>query len=58
MRVIQTLVLFTPLLVAGLGAATAEPVFPNLVRVGVVAVAPFADDVGMRGDLAGGRPRA
>jgi hypothetical protein len=53
MRVIQTLVLFTPLLVAGLGAATAEPVFPNLVRVGVVAVAPFADDVGMRGDLAG-----
>ncbi len=46
MRVIQTSVLFTLLLVAGLGAATAEPVFPNLVRVGVVAVAPFADDVG------------
>jgi hypothetical protein len=53
MRLIHTLVLFTSLLVAGLGTATAEPVFPNLVRVGVVAVAPFADDVGMREDLAG-----
>ncbi|HEX9531846.1 MAG TPA: hypothetical protein VGA58_03605 [bacterium] len=53
MRVIQTSVLFTLLLVAGLGAATAEPVFPNLVRVGVVAVAPFADDVGVREGLAG-----
>jgi hypothetical protein len=53
MRVIQTSVLLMLLLVAGLGAATAGPVLPNLVRVGVVAVAPFADDVGMREDLAG-----
>jgi hypothetical protein len=46
-------VLFTPLLEAGLGAATAAPALPNLERVGMVAVAPFADDVGMREDLAG-----
>jgi hypothetical protein len=53
MRVIQTSVLFATLLVAGLGAVAADPVFPNLMSVGVVAVAPFADDVGMREDLAG-----
>jgi hypothetical protein len=53
MRVIQTSVLLMLLPVAGLGAETAGPIFPNLVRVGVVAVAPFADDVGMRVDLAG-----
>ena len=52
MRVMQTSVLFTLLLVAGLGHATAEPVFPNLAQVGMVAVAPFVDDVGMREDLA------
>ncbi len=51
MRLIHTLALFTALLAAG--AASAEPAFPNLERVGVVAVAPFADDVGMREDLAG-----
>ncbi len=51
MRLIHTLALFTALLAAG--AASAEPAFPNLERVGVVAVAPFADDVGMREALAG-----
>jgi hypothetical protein len=49
----QTTALFALLLVAGLGPAAAEPVFPNLVRVGMVAVPPFVDDVGMREDLAG-----
>jgi hypothetical protein len=52
-RLLRTSVLFTPLLVAGLGAATAAPSLPNLERIGMVAVAPFVDDVGMREDLAG-----